>query len=674
MKLLRSWILMLLCLALALATGPTPIAQAAPGIFNPKLSADQNTNPIVLLSPDGDRVVYTANLGPAARLYSAPTNGSAAPVPLNELQPAAHSVTQFAISPDSSRVVFLFQDPLNGQQELYSVPIGGGSQSRLNPNLQAFASVSNFQISPDGSQVVFRADLSTDEEFRLYSVSLLGGAVNGLSKQPVAGGSVAVDFAFNPDGSQVVYRGDLDTDGVIELYRSQIGSFGSTRLNTPLAMGKQVFNFKIAPNGTEVVYLANQDHLLHNELFQASLQPGGAPVTKLNQLLLGDGNVTTYQISPDSAHVVYRADVGLTDHHHLYLVALGGGQSRRLNGDFAGSVSSIFRISPNSSWAVYLSDEQTSGTIELYAASLTHNARIKLNGNLAAGGNVSLFAISPDSQRVVYRADQDTAGTFELYSSRIVDVGTPAAQVEAEASTSANSSRIKLSGPMSGGLIGFQISPAGDRVIYLADQTTPGVNELFNVPIGGGSEPVRVHAPLDGGRDVAGGIFTADGSRVIYRASQDNAAIFSIYAAFDVPPMVTLAGPAGPLEPGEYELTVRLSNPTVLRGVTVRLARGGDAVAGKSTGDYLLSSIVVGVKSEGSALSAANDEMLITLAPGQAEWTLHLQVFDNPERVAPRLLSVSVVPSPGISVGELGALGLFLAGNETRLYLPLLMR
>jgi hypothetical protein len=86
-----------------------------------------------------------------------------------------------------------------------------------------------------------------------------------------------------------------------------------------------------------------------------------------------------------------------------------------------------------------------------------------------------------------------------------------------------------------------------------------------------------VHATLDGGGDVAGGTFTADGSRVVYRANQDGTATFSIYAAYDVPPMVTIAGPAGPLEPGEYELTVRLSGPTVLSGVMVRLARGGDA-------------------------------------------------------------------------------------------------
>jgi hypothetical protein len=441
-------------------------------------------------------------------------------------------------------------------------------------------------------------------------------------------------------------------------------------------MGKHVLSFKVAPGGADVVYLANQESLMRNELFRAPLQPGGAPVTKLNRPLFGNGEVTTYQITPDSAHVVYRADPGFSDHHHLYKVAISGGQSQRLNGDFAGVgfVASTFSISPNSRWAVYLSDERISGTFELHAASLNSGSRFRLNGELAAGGDVSLFAISPDSQRVVYRADQDTAGTFELYSSRIVEVGSPAAQAELEASTSAASSRVKLSGPMSGGLINFQISPAADRVIYLADQATPGVNELFNVPIGGGANPVRVHAPLDGGRDVSGGAFTADGSRVVYRANQDNAAIFSIYAAFDPPPMVTLAGPAGPLEPGEYELTVRLSDPTVLSDVKLRLARGGDAVAGEGTGDYLLSGLMISVKGEGPALTEASDDLLITLAPGQAEKTLRLYVFSNPERVAPRILRVLVVPSPGISVGELGELGVILAGNETRLYLPLLRR
>lgn len=681
MKLLRSLCPPLLSLALMLSLAPSPAAQAEPAILNPKLSGDQNTNPIALTSPDGGRVVYTATIGSAAKLYSAPTDGSGAPVQLDGLLSPLNNVTQFAISPDNSRVVFLSQDNVTNQQQLYSVLIGGGSHSKLSPILQPFASVTNFKISPDSNRVVFRADLSEDEEFRLYSVDLLGGAVNGLTKQPVSGGSVAPDFAFGPDSSRVVYLGDLDTVGVIELYRSDLGSFGSTRLSDPLALGKQVLSFKVAPNGADVVYLANQENPLRDELFRVSMQPTGAPATKLNRPLLGNGNVTTYQITPDSAHVIYRADPGFSDNYHLYQVAIGGGKSQRLNGDFegAGVVGSTFRISPDSRWAVYLSDERSAGTFELYAASLNGNSRFRLNNELAAGADVSLFAISPDSQRVVYRADQDTAGIFELYSSRIAEVGAPGtAATEADASAQATSSRVKLSGPMNGDVIAFQISPAADRVIYLADQATPGVNELFNVPIAGGATPVRVHTPLDGAKDVTGGVFTADGSRVIYRANQDNAATFSLYAAYDLPPMVTLAGPTGPLEPGEYELTVRLSDPTVLSGVRVRLARGGNAVAGEGTGDYLLSGSQVSVASEEPALSAA-DELVVSFAPGQAEKTLRLYVFRNPQRVAPRILRVVVVPSPGVSVGELSELGVILAGNETpveqfRVYLPLLRR
>ena len=42
-------------------------------------------------------------------------------------------------------------------------------------------------------------------------------------------------------------------------------------------------------------------------------------------------------------------------------------------------------------------------------------AGIKLNGALVALGDVDNFAISPDSSRVVYLADQQTDNVFELY-------------------------------------------------------------------------------------------------------------------------------------------------------------------------------------------------------------------------------------------------------------------
>lgn len=70
---------------------------------------------------------------------------------------------------------------------------------------------------------------------------------------------------------------------------------------------------------------------------------------------------------------------------------------------------------------------------------------------------------------MVYIADQQTVGVFELYVRAIDGSG----------------STIKLSYPqVSGGNVDtFILSPDSSRVIYRADQNTDGVNELYSVPL-----------------------------------------------------------------------------------------------------------------------------------------------------------------------------------------------
>ena len=82
---------------------------------------------------------------------------------------------------------------------------------------------------------------------------------------------------------------------------------------------------------------------------------------------------------------------------------------------------------------------------------------------------------SPNSQHVIYLADQDTSGVQQLYS---VPLGGGVVA--------------KLNGTLvSGGQVEdvFLISPNSQRVVYVADQDTGGVNELYSVPLSGGPQP-----------------------------------------------------------------------------------------------------------------------------------------------------------------------------------------
>ena len=75
---------------------------------------------------------------------------------------------------------------------------------------------------------------------------------------------------------------------------------------------------------------------------------------------------------------------------------------------------------------VYWADQETDNVYELYSVPLGGPAAagVKLNGAMVTGGYVHNFLISPDSSRVVYLADQQTDNVYELYS---VPLGGPAA-------------------------------------------------------------------------------------------------------------------------------------------------------------------------------------------------------------------------------------------------------
>ena len=89
---------------------------------------------------------------------------------------------------------------------------------------------------------------------------------------------------------------------------------------------------------------------------------------------------------------------------------------------------------------------------------------------------------------------------------------------------SVNAGVIKLNSalPPGGDVDRFQFSPDGSRVLYLAEQDTDEVDELYSVPAMGGT-PVKLNSALPSGGNVySDGLqFSPDGSRVLYRAEQD---------------------------------------------------------------------------------------------------------------------------------------------------------
>jgi hypothetical protein len=115
---------------------------------------------------------------------------------------------------------------------------------------------------------------------------------------------------------------------------------------------------------------------------------------------------------------------------------------------------------------------------------------------------------------VVYVADQETKDVYDLYSVPIA--GGPA---------------VKLTGARPAGsysYLNFLIDPASDWVLYGTPQETANMMELYRVPIGGGPA-CKVNDALQALGQVGGALISPDGTQVIYAADQETDGMLELY-------------------------------------------------------------------------------------------------------------------------------------------------
>jgi Tol biopolymer transport system component len=470
-------------------------------------------------SPDESRVVYIADqdLNDVNELYSVPLPGVAgSAVKLNPAISGGRDVISFAISPDGQWVVYWADQDTDNVFELYSVPIEGGSSQKLNGTLVANGSTTgNYHIDSHSSVVVYRADQDVDGLDELYVAPIDSGGSTKLHGDREFG-SVWAE-AISEDGSTVVFQADHETEGVVELYSVPINQSSPTKLNEALDTGGAVLHFLISSDSTMVVYRADQDTDEEFEVYSVPISGGSS--TRLNGALVTGGDVhSDVAISPDSTTVLYRADQDTDGMDELYSVSLFGGTAEKLNGTLPpGGTVHRGAIAPGSSVVVYRAEQDTAGVVEFYSVPLAGGTQTKLNGTLVSGGNVVYGRISSDGSTLLYQADQDTDEVFELYSVP-VSGGVP----------------VKVSGILvSGGDAGMgyatALSPDASAAVYLADQYTDGVDELYSVPISGGATR-RLNRDLPAGGDVSGGFrFSPAGNWVAYRADQDTDQVYELY-------------------------------------------------------------------------------------------------------------------------------------------------
>lgn len=241
---------------------------------------------------------------------------------------------------------------------------------------------------------------------------------------------------------------------------------------------------------------------------------------KLNPALPADRDVVSFALTPDKTAVLYIADQTVNDVFELYRVNIATpGQSVKLNGTLqAGGDVVSFAVTPDGSSVVYLADQSIDPGNELYRVVFSNQGSggIRLTPTFSTGGTIVRFALTPDSTRVVYIADQTTANVNELY------------QVAFSSPQTSN----KLNTPLGVGrnVTEFVVSPNSASVVYLADQTTDQVFEIYFAQASPSvANGIRLNPALPPGQNVTTFAVTPDSAAVIYRADETTAGVFQLY-------------------------------------------------------------------------------------------------------------------------------------------------
>jgi Tol biopolymer transport system component len=329
---------------------------------------------------------------------------------------------------------------------------------RIGYSLHDNGDVRFFKISPDGRYVVFTADRHADEVVELYSVPIHGGEPVKLNGTLPAGGNVLYDegheFQISSDSSRVIYLAEQEVNEMVELFSVPIVGGESVKLNSALVADGDVDRFTLSPVSGMAVYRADQTVNNQYELYSIPIMGGVAPA-RLNKAFTAGMNVQTFAISPNGAWVVYRANQDFTNRTELFRNAIAGGDILKLHEDLEiGRSIWEFKITPNSAGVVFRG-ELDSWMDDLYGTWMngsTIATPYKYSSLPDDTRSISAYEISPDSNRVVYLADQGTSDVVELYSNSIL-AGDP--------------HKLNAALPADAYVYSFEITPNSGGALYL---------------------------------------------------------------------------------------------------------------------------------------------------------------------------------------------------------------
>src|SRR5215217_192743 len=151
------------------------------------------------------------------------------------------------------------------------------------------------------------------------------------------------------------------------------------------------------------------------------------------------------------------------------------------------------------------------------------------------------------SGTIVYLADQNTIGVFELY-------------------LASSGAKLNPSLPAGRSVTSFALTPDKTAVVYMADQTTDDIFELYRVNIATPGVSVKLNGTvIPVGGDVSSFAITPDGTSVVYLADQSIDQVFELFQVlFSTPQASVRLNPIFPPSRTVTQFTVTPDNVRVV--------------------------------------------------------------------------------------------------------------
>jgi len=326
---------------------------------------------------------------------------------------SAYNAT-FTVSPDSRRVLYTADLETEQVNDLYSVPIWGGTPTKINPPLASGQTVKNsYMLSPTGGRVVFSVG-QVNENFRtgIYSAPIAGGTVITLDETPGPEDG-ARPLLITSDGQRVIYTTPAGTfsqsitgGAPILLIPDESMTLSAIAPLNAIPTDPTWPRLRLSPDGHWLVYLGRGDDYATREIFAVPVT-GGTPLRLNLPFVPGTyrPDVQDYfQITPDSDHVIFIArDPEATDSSRgIFSVDITGGTPIMLGKSFTIGYGSYFEVTPDSSRVV--------GSFNIDGAKKLASVPVS-GGTLAMLSNSGQFFITPDSRWLVVLSTEPVVST-----------------------------------------------------------------------------------------------------------------------------------------------------------------------------------------------------------------------------------------------------------------------